>query len=231
MQQESRAYEELNYRNLGDSIFMKLKEEILNGTLKPGQRLQQVELSRKYDVSRAPVRDALRKLEAEGLVTINRKGVQVSSLDLGELRELYQIREVLEDLAARKAFPFISDEDLTALTDLAEKMEKASREGDLSSWRKFDFKFHIDSYKPGNGPIILKIITGLWDSSYQFGTVYYLPPENIKRSERKHRAQLAALAARDSKLYRRLVKKHLKEIADGIEKIVSTRSSVSPKSP
>ena len=230
MPQESIAYAELNYRNLGDCIFTKLKEEILSGTLKPGQRLQQVELSQRYGVSRAPVRDALRKLEAEGLVAEKRKGVEVSSIDLDELHELYQIREALEDLAAYKALPVISDEGLMALTDLEKKMEKASREGDLSSWLKFDFRFHNDSYKPCNSPTLLKMISGLWNSTHQFRRTYCMLPGKIKRAEKTHRSQLAALAARDSELYRSLIKKHLKETVDEVEKIVSTRSSVSAES-
>jgi len=230
MPQEPEAYYELNYRNLGDSIFIKLKEEILNGTLKPGQRLQQVELSQKYGVSRAPVRDALRKLEAVGLVTVNRKGAEVSSIDLDELHELYQIREVLEDLAAYKALPVISDEDLMALTDLEKKMEKASREGDLSSWLKFDFRFHNESYKPCNSPSLLKMIIELWNSTHHFRRTYCILPGKIKRAEKTHRSQLAALAARDGELYRSLIKKHLNDTVDEVEKMVSARSSVSPES-
>ena len=230
MPQEPEAYYELNYRNLGDSIFIKLKEEILNGTLKPGQRLQQVELSQKYGVSRAPVRDALKKLEAEGLVTEKRKGVEVSSIDLDELHELYQIREVLEDLAAYKAFPAVSDENLMALTNLEKKMEKASREGDLLSWLKFDFRFHNDAYKPCNSPSLLKMIIGLWNSTTHFRRTYCRLPGRIERSEKHHRSQLAALAARDGELYRSLIKKHLNETVDEIVKMVSTRSSVSPES-
>ena len=230
MPQEPEAYYELNYRNLGDSIFIKLKEEILNGTLKPGQRLQQVELSQKYSVSRAPIRDALRKLEAEGLVTVNRKGAEVSSIDLDELRELYQIREVLEDLAACRAFPVISDEDLMALTDLVKKMEKTSREGNLSSWLKLDFMFHNDSYKPCNSPNLLKMIIMLWNSTHQFRRTYCRLAGRIERAEKTHRSQLAALAARDGELYRSLIKKHLNETVGEIEKMVSTRSSVSSES-
>jgi len=230
MPQEPEAFYELNYRNLGDSIFIKLKEGILNGTLKPGQRLQQVELSQRYGVSRAPVRDALRKLEAVGLVTVNRKGAEVSSIDLDELHELYQIREVLEDLAAYKALSVISDEDLMALTDLEKKMEKASREGDLSSWLKFDFRFHNDSYKPCNSPNLLKMIIELWNSTHQIRRTYCILPGKIERAEKTHRAQLAALAARDGELYRSLIKKHLNETVEEVENVVSTRSSVSPES-
>ena len=222
MSQESKAYDELNYRNLGDSIFIKLKEEIIDGILKPGQRLQQVELSRKYGVSRAPVRDALRKLEDEGLVTLNRKGLEVTSIDLDELHELFQIREVLEDLAAYKALPLISDENLMALEDLEKKMEKASRKGDLLSWWKFNHSFHYDSYKPCNSPHLLKMINRLWSITRQFRSIRSRLPGYMKCSEKNHRSQLAAIAARDSKLYRSLIKEHLNEHLASIEEVAST---------
>ncbi len=230
MTQESKTYE-LNYTNLGDAIFIKLKEAILNGTLKPGQKLQQVELSQKYDVNRAPVRDALRKLEDEGLVTLNRKGVQVISSNLDEVHQLYQIREVLEDLAAYKAFPHISDETMMALKDTEKKMEKASREGDMSSWWELDRKFHHDSYKPCNSPVLLKWIVRLWNSTYQARSTYYGPPSGLpwstQRSENNHKAQVAAIAARDHELYRSLIKKHLNDAVAKIDEVAPTRSSVS----
>jgi len=117
-------------------------------------------------------------------VTLSRKGVEVISIDLDKLHEQFQIREVLEGLAAYKAFPNITDEDLMALKDLEKKMEKASREGDLLSWQKFNFRFHYDSYKPCNSPVLLKMIIRLWNSTHQFSSVYFKLPLTIKRSEK-----------------------------------------------
>lgn len=231
MSQEINVYEELDYRNLADAVFIKLKEQILNGTLKPEQKLKQTELSEKYGVSRAPVRDALRKLEAEGLATVNRTGTIVSSISLDEFRQLYQIREVLEDLAARKAAPNISDETLMTLTDLLKKMEQASREGDSSFWLELDFKFHNDSYKSCNSPNLLKIITGLWNSTHYIRRTYFKQPGEIERAERTHRSMLEALAARDGKLYSRLVRKHIRQSLHIISNLSSTVSSASPESP
>lgn len=230
MLQELKAYDELDYRNLSDAVFIKLKEEILNATLNPGQRLQQVELSKKYGISRAPIRDALLKLEAEGFVTVTRKGAVVSSIDADEVQEIYEIRGVLEDLAARKAIPAISDEDLIALTDLVEKMEQASRQGDLSSWLQFNFKFHTDSYKHCNSPNLLKMIIGLWNSTHHYRRAYLRLPGRIERAEKTHRAMLAALAARDTELYRRLIKEHMSEIVREMRELALTRSSMPPKS-
>ena len=216
---EPTAYEELGHRNLNDAVFIKLKEQILNATLKPGQKLRQTELSKKYGVSRAPIRDALRKLEAEGLVTVNRGSAVVSSIDLDQFLEIYRIREVLESLAARMVVLNISDESLMALTELEKQMEQASRNGDLSLWLQLDHKFHNDSYRSCKSPILLKMIVGLWDSTYYVRRKYIALPRGTERAEQTHRAILEALARRDGKLYVRLVRKHIRETVHTVLKM------------
>jgi DNA-binding GntR family transcriptional regulator len=211
MPQDSNVTVELEYRNLSEALFIKLKKEILDAKLKPGQRLSQTEISNRYGVSRAPVRDALRKLESEGLVIIERGRAIVLSLDLDGFEERYRIRMVLEDMAARMTAPKINDEGLRALTDIVKNMEQASQEGDLEKWLFLDYKFHNDSYTFAESPTLLKIISELWNSTHYTRRIYCSLPSRIAKAEKTHRAMLEALAAKDGILYGRLIKQHISE--------------------
>lgn len=210
---EFAVHEELGYRSLSDVVFKKLKRAILHGTLKPGDRLRQNELSHVYGVSRAPVRDAIARLAGEGLVTMHGSSARVSSVSLDEFLEIYRIREVLETLAARLSFPNVSSETLSHLTHLLNDMERVSHDGNLALWLELNRKFHLDSYSPCNSPILLKIIGGLWDSTDYCRRRYVTLTGNLEHANQSHRAILDALVNRDVRLCVRLCREHVCETA------------------
>ena len=142
MAQELR--EELEYTNFSDAVFKKIKQAILHGSLKPGERLHQAEISRTYGVSRAPVRDAIRRLAGEVLVTISGQSARVSAVSLDEFLEIYRIREALETMAARLYVPKVNDETLIHLERILEEIEKVSKDGHFTKWLELNRKFHID---------------------------------------------------------------------------------------
>jgi DNA-binding GntR family transcriptional regulator len=215
----STVHEELGYRSFSDFVFNKLKQAILNGTLKPGERLRQIELSRKYGVSRAPVRDAISRLAGEGLVTINGATARVSAVSLEEFLEVYRIRESLETLAARLSFPNASEETVIYLTHLVEEMELASSDGNLPLWLELNRKFHLDSYASCNSPILLKMISGLWDSTDYCRRRYITLTGNLEHANQGHRAILEALSKRDARLYMRLCREHIDETSRTVKQM------------
>ena len=197
---------------LSDTIDTTLEGEILGGILKPGQKLRQTDLALRFGVSRMPVRDALMKLEAQGLVTMRPGRVtQVSELDLEEFEEIYGIREVLEELAARLAAPNIEDEDIVLLTDFVEQMEQASRSGDLGLWLRSDFEFHNRCYELCDSPRLQELIAGFWRSTHHYRRAYCMLPGRMDSAEDAHRGMLAALSARDSEMCARLARDHVRE--------------------
>lgn len=114
-------------KSVEESVTDALREAILRGDLGPGQRLAQVELSEALGVSRIPLRDALRRLEAEGLVEIRgRAGAHVSQLDATELAEVYEIRILLEPECSRLAVASLTDEEAASLVPLIEAMDRAA---------------------------------------------------------------------------------------------------------
>jgi len=197
---------------LSEAVVAQLKEEILNGTLRPGRKLQQTELAERFGISRMPVRDALKELEAEGLVTITAgRAATVAKLDLAEFEEVYQIREVLEELAGRLSAPSLSDEDLRQLSDLVERMEAASAAGDLRAWLKLDKEFHNRSYVACERPRLLKLIVSFWNSTHHYRRAYCSLPGKIDRAEDLHRRLFAALGDRDGQLVGSLISEHVQE--------------------
>lgn len=116
-------------RSVEESVTEALRSAILRGELEPGQRLAQVELSEELGVSRIPLRDALRRLEAEGLVEIDgRRGARVSSLTASDVSEIYEMRILLESECARRALASLTDGDVEELISLSEEMDRTAED-------------------------------------------------------------------------------------------------------
>ena len=132
-----------NGYSLADKVFKKLEEEILNGALKAGENLTELRISARLGVSRTPVREAIHRLEQEGLVQLTpNKGAVVVGVSEKDLRDIYDIRMKLEGLASRWAAEQITEEDAKSLRDILELQEFYTAKGDLDQLRNLDSQFH-----------------------------------------------------------------------------------------
>ncbi|MCA9880933.1 MAG: GntR family transcriptional regulator [Thermomicrobiales bacterium] len=148
-----------------------LRAAILDGRLRPGTRLRQEAIARELGASRIPVREALRTLENEGLVSLTpRSGARVARLDYAEHAELYRIREELEPLALVESTPRLSDEALAHLRELKAQIERSR---DPGVWLVLDRQFHLASYAAAAMPYLLRMIEGFWNTTQQYRRVYY----------------------------------------------------------
>lgn len=128
---------------LRDVVFKTLREGILKGKLKPGERLMETHLADKLGVSRTPIREAIRMLELEGLVTmIPRRGAEVSRISVKDLKDVLEVRNSLESLAARLACERISEEEKEMLKQAAEDFVKSSKSMDANKMAEADVRFH-----------------------------------------------------------------------------------------
>lgn len=145
-----------------------IREAILKGTLGPGDPIRQEVFARTAGTSRAPVREALLQLEGEGLVTVvPHVGARVTSLDSGELIELYKIRESLEPMLVGESVPHLTKADLDRLTSLAEQMEGGVADREL--WLELDRSFHLLSYSGAMRlPRAQEIVRDLWNRSHHY---------------------------------------------------------------
>ena len=135
-----------------------LRERILHGTYPEGEPLRQDALAEELGVSRIPVREALRQLEAEGLVTFNpHRGAVVSTLSLGEIEELFELRAEIELDLFRRALPHIGADDLARAKEILDTYETSLRNGDVGSWGTMNWQFHSTLYAPSERQFTLGI--------------------------------------------------------------------------
>jgi DNA-binding GntR family transcriptional regulator len=139
-----------------------IRERILRGELAEGAQIRQEVVAAEFGISAIPVREALRHLEAEGLVTFQtNRGAVVSSLSLDEIEEVYDIRALLEPDMLRRSIPLLSAGNLGAARSYLEKYDAALLEGGLGAWNEWHWKLHSTLYQPGNRPVSIGIVRNL----------------------------------------------------------------------
>jgi DNA-binding GntR family transcriptional regulator len=147
-----------------------LREAIFEGDLAPGSRVRQEAVATELGVSRIPVREALRQLESEGLVTITpNSGARVAALNFAEYTEIYKIRERLEPLALTESIENLTDEQRTRVVELAAEVELLT--DDLTAWLEADRTFHLACYAGVPTPRLLRMIVDFWNTTQRYRKV------------------------------------------------------------
>jgi len=140
-------------RTITDQVTEDLRARILSGDFPAGFQLRQDAIAGEYNVSRIPVREALQRLDAEGLVTFQpHKGAIVSQLSLDEIEELFEVRKLLECELLRHAVPRLTPADLKSVEDILLVYDEAFRSGDVAKWGELNREFHDRLYRASNRP-------------------------------------------------------------------------------
>jgi DNA-binding GntR family transcriptional regulator len=197
-----------------DAVYVAIKHDILSGALGPGATLREEALSRSHAVSRTPVREALSRLEREGLASRrSRRGLVVSELNADEVIDLYVLREALEALVARLVAERRTEIDLTRLELLVRGAERALGDGDLERAQYLGSEFHfVLRQVAGNRPLAraLKEVLDLVQRSASTLSV----PGRVEQSQAEHVELLAAVRARDEAAAERIASRHVRELRD-----------------
>lgn len=179
----------------GQSAYRRLLDEIRNGTLSPGARLREIELAERLGISRTPVREAIRQLEADGLIThLPRQGATIRSLDHAEVVELYEMRAVLEGTAARLAARAASDIELAELVALNDEL--AQMPTGLQA-RELNRVFHRTLIEAARNRFLIKAMSALQKTLLILGPTTLAEPARAVVAVTEHGAVLDALLARD----------------------------------
>ena len=150
----------------GARIAGELREAILAGDYAPGTRIRQEDLAGRHGASRLPVREALRMLEAEGLLTlVANTGAWVTRLTLGDCEELYRIRERIEPLLLSYSIPMLAPAAIDRLAELADEMESAD---DVEEFLRLDREFHLGSYAGADTAVLGDLVLGLWNRTQHY---------------------------------------------------------------
>ena len=147
------------YLPLRDVVFNTLRRAILRGELKPGERLMEIQLANKLGVSRTPIREAIRKLELEGLVLmIPRKGAEVAEITRKNMMDVLEVRKALEELAAELACERIGKEQIAEMRVAAKEFERTLKTGDVTQIAEADEKFHDILYIATNNQRLILLL-------------------------------------------------------------------------
>lgn len=194
-----------NHRPLREIVYEELREGILTGAIKPGTRMMEVDLAEEMGVSRTPVREAIRKLEKEGLVTIRpRKGAYASDISVKSMMDILEVRSNLEGLAAYLAAGRMSPERKEALVKVEQDFEQALRSGDMKEMIHNDTLFHHYVVEGSDNSHLTLLVEQLQELVLRFRYIYY---KDFKRAEEmapEHRGICQAIldgdaaSARDS---------------------------------
>ena len=192
-----------------DMVFSALRAMILDGELVGGKPLRQDELATRFGTSRIPVREALRQLEAEGLVTYHpRRGAVVSSITLMDALEMFDIRIGLECRALRLAIPAMTEQDFTLLGDICQEYDDCPA-ADAVEWGRLNRCFHTALYAACDRPRLLALITDNIDNATRFIRVQTSIAYGLERARREHRAMLEACRAGEVRVAVRLLEEHI----------------------
>lgn len=200
----------LDNRTLWEQVRDRLREDILAGRLDPGTELSEVALAREFGTSRGPLREALGRLAAEGLVTITpRRGAVVTQLSRQEFLDAYQVREALETLAVRLAVPLMSDVEVAHLRELCELMGRAARDDEVHVFFDINNSFHDALVRGSRNDKLHEVHRMLVGQM-----VPYLPRSlelrgSLQQSVAEHAAILAAIEARDAERAAELLAEHI----------------------
>lgn len=210
-----------SYKPLRELVFEALREAIINGQLEPGERLMEIQLAEELGVSRTPVREAIRKLELEGLVLmVPRKGAYVASLSMKDVVEVFEIRGALEGLAAALAAERITDEELEKLerqyVKSVEQMEKA----DLKGMVEVDTGFHQILYQASRNERLAQIINNLREQIQVFRQTSLSYPGRMRIALQEHREIVDAISARDPETARRLAQEHVENAENSMMQVI-----------
>ncbi|GAA4078375.1 GntR family transcriptional regulator [Actinomadura miaoliensis] len=179
-------------------VLGELRRAITTGRLRPGAPIRQDALAEELGVSRVPLREALKTLQGEGLVSYRaHRGYFVEELSLDDLREVYRIRELLEAEAVRQAVAHLTDDDLDVLEKAQREVERASAAADVLDMAAANRTFHMTLYECARMPRLTRMIASLWDATDAYRSIYYGDDHNRRRVIDEHRAALDALRARD----------------------------------
>jgi DNA-binding GntR family transcriptional regulator len=184
---------------IGQHAVEGLRRALISGELAPGDKIGQEEVAASLGISLSPVREALAVLEQEGQVTyLPRRGYFVTEFDVDDLREIYELRALLEERATRRALPLLEDDGLERVTIAARDCVEAVSSGDVAAELEANRRFHFGLLESPGQSHTMRVIRLLWDSTETYRAMYYNAPEARREAISAHDRILDAARAHDA---------------------------------
>ncbi|MBN1317004.1 MAG: GntR family transcriptional regulator [Anaerolineales bacterium] len=218
---------------LADAVFESLCSAVIDGRLEPGKWLRQEALAQELGVSQMPIREALKRLVAEGLAErIPYKGVRVVEYSPEDIVDICTNRLVLESLAIRMATPLITDELLKQLKQNLVEVEKSTRPEQISRRRELNAEFHLSIYRACGRRYLVRLIELLW-KLFPSVMLYEgmlrqkeLLPDRLEREMQEHRTILETLEKRDARLAEKVTRQHIRNLSQELTEVLGIPKDV-----
>lgn len=216
------------YKPLRELVFETIREAIINGVLKPGERLMEIQLAEELGVSRTPIREAIRKLELEGFVVmVPRKGAYVADISLKDIADVFEIRGALEGLAAQLAAERATDEELEEMERMLVEIGEAIENKDVERLVETDTRFHEVLFRASRNERLTQILSLLREQIHSYRMRTLAHPARMRVALEEHRTLVEALAQRDPETARRVAQEHIESAENSLMALISAESQAS----
>lgn len=203
------------------AVYEVLRKDIVDGKLKPGQKIIMSDLAKRFGLSEIPVREAIRRLESDGFVEFTpHVGAVVSKMDESEFVETYLIRIELEALATRLAAPHVTSEDIDYLEKKNHEMEIAIQQNHPEKLGALNRDFHLRLYRAAPYPFLYKLISDLWEKVERTRSVFAYVPERAAASVAEHSQIIEALRTKDLAAAEALIKEQKSRTMAALQKYI-----------
>ena len=205
------------YKTKADTIYEYLKEEIMNGKLRPGDRILLSKVAKGMGSSEIPVRESIRRLETERLVSIvPHAGAKVTGVSIDNIVDIYSTRAIVEGAAAGLAATTISDEQLGKIGSMLRLMEESHSKGKIEDFAKIDKAFHIEIYNACANKHLCQLVMNLWNETQRARSVFNLRADRLSSFLSDHKLIYSELCKKNAQAVEKLVKQHRLDVATAL---------------
>jgi DNA-binding GntR family transcriptional regulator len=212
-------------QSLTSAVADKLRDQIIRGEIPEGAQLRQDAIANQYQVSRIPVREALRQLDAEGLIAIvPNRGAVVPALSADDVEELFSIRALLEPEVLKLSIPHLTEEDFSEADAVLSDYEKELRSDDhVSAWGRINWQFHSILYSRANQPRFMAIIRNVNNSGERYTRLQLYLTHGMKRANEEHHQILEFCRQRDQARACKLLRQHIEYAGESLKEALEKK--------
>ncbi|HEY6336962.1 MAG TPA: GntR family transcriptional regulator [Candidatus Sulfotelmatobacter sp.] len=220
-------------QSLTSAVADKLRDQIIRGEIPEGAQLRQDAIATQYHVSRIPVREALRQLDAEGLIAIvPNRGAIVPALSPDDIEELFSIRSLLEPEVLKLSIPLLTEEDLSEADVVLRKyVSELRREDHVSAWGRLNWQFHSILYSRANQPRFMAIIRNVNNSGERYTRLQLYLTHGMKRANEEHHQILELCRQRDVAAACKLLRLHIQYAGESLKKALEQKRTAAQVDP
>lgn len=196
-------------RLMSEEIADILRENIISGNLNPGEKVNEYQVAKLLNISRPPIREAFRLLTAEGLITlVPRKGAFVSKLSVQEVKEIYEMKSMMESFAVRLAIPIVDEKEVSKLDSINNLMEEKIKQNNFKAILKLNIEFHRKMIKMSKNEKLAHFYESIVLPIRKYQRIGLSAPSSWKTSFKEHRNIVEAITSRNIELAERLAREH-----------------------